>query len=93
MVWDEDRRPHPERPAGANNLSFSTDDEFYKATREALPWADPDCDRLGGDPGRMLLAAAWVECLLKLAPTRSATVKDSEQGPFKFLTRCLHLKK
>ena len=35
----------------------------------------------------------WVECLFKLAPCRSPTFKDSEQGPFKFLTRCLHLKK
>ena len=27
------------------------------------------------------------------APTRSASFKDSVQGPYKFLTRCLHLEK
>ena len=33
MVWDEDRRKLTEKEAGKMNLSFSTDDEFYKATR------------------------------------------------------------
>ena len=68
VVWDEDCRKLTEKEAGANNLSFSTDDEFYKATREALPWADPDSDEAGGDLGRIqLLAATWVECLFRLA--------------------------
>ena len=33
------------------------------------------------------------ECLFKLAPCRTATFRDTAQNPFKFLTRCLHLKK
>ena len=52
VEWDEDRpgrNPDPQG-AGANNLSFSTDDEYYKATREALPWTDPDSDGFGADP-------------------------------------------
>ena len=75
------------------NLSFSTDDEFYKATRDALPWTDPDSDGLGADPGRMLIPATWVECLFRRSPCRSQSFKDPAQGPFKFLTRCLHLDK
>ena len=55
VEWDEDRRQLTDKEAGKMNLSFSTDDEFYKATRDALPWTDPDSDGLGADPGRMLI--------------------------------------
>jgi hypothetical protein len=41
VEWDEDRRQLTDKEAGKMNLSFSTDDEFYKATRDALPWTDP----------------------------------------------------
>ena len=41
-----------------------------------------------------LIPATWVECLFKKAPCRRpASFKDSEQGPYKFLTQCLHLEK
>ena len=94
VEWDEDRRQLTDKEAGKMNLSFSTDDEFYKATRDALPWTDPDSDGLGADPGRMLIPATWVECYF----VQEITVPLSElqspaQGPFKFLTRCLHLDK
>ena len=93
VEWDEDRRQITDKQAGKMNLSFSTDDEFYKATRHALPWTDPDSDGFGADPGRMLIPAMWVECLFRKAPTRSTSFKDTAQGPFKFVTRCLHLEK
>ena len=93
--WDEDRPGrNPDQQAGAKHLSFSTDDVFYKATRDALPWTAPDSDGFGADPGRILIPATWVECLFKKAPCRRpASFKDSEQGPYKFLTQCLHLEK
>ena len=91
VVWDESRRSVSDKQAGANNLSFSTDDEFYKATRGSLPWAGPDSDGCGADPGRILLAATWVESLFRFAPCRSEAFKDSAQDPFKFLMRYLNL--
>ena len=41
----------------------------------------------------MLIPATWVECMFRKAPCRYESFKDSAQGPFKFLTRCLHLDK
>ena len=80
VEWDEER-PGRNPEAGANNLSFSADDVFYKATRNALPWTDPDSDGFGADPGRMLIPATWVESLFKKAPGRVHFLAHPAAGP------------
>ena len=91
-VWDEDRRSLTAETAASNMISFNKDDELFEATREALPWQDPDEDGHGGDPGRMIIASVWIENLFREANCpRPQDFKSIRQGPFKFLTRCLHL--
>ena len=91
-VWDEDRRDLPADTAASNKISFNKDDELYEATREALDWQDPAEDGHGSDQGRVIIDSVWIKNLFREATCRRPQdFKDIRQGPFKFLTRCLHL--
>ena len=78
IEWDEDRGG-PRDPL--NLISFPTDSQFYKSTKDVLEWAP--CGP--HDQGRVVLPSVHLERLFRKAP-----VPDPKKlSNLKAMTRCL----
>ena len=82
--WDEDRggdrHPH-------NLISFPTDGDFYKATKNILWWSA--CERDADATTRALVPSTCIEAIFARAPVYN----PNDLTDHSFLTKCLHMSK